>query len=60
MFLKTIMIILCTAFLIFFITAILNFFGIDLEIYINYLVWILALIVFYCILPSNSGTVFTQ
>ena len=60
MFFKTLQIILGTATFIFIATAILNFVGVELEIYINYLVWFIVLILFYCILPKKTGNFFNN
>jgi hypothetical protein len=44
--------------LIMVLTTIFNFFGIGISIYGNYLLWIIALAIFYFILPKTSGTLF--
>lgn len=40
------------------ITTMFSFFGIGFDVYGNYLLWFIALGVFYSILPSETGTVF--
>lgn len=39
-------------------TAIANFVGLSMEDYINYLLWVIALIIFWLFLPRDSGSVF--
>ena len=40
------------------ITSIANFVGMSTDDYINYLLWIVALIVFWLILPKQTGSAF--
>lgn len=40
------------------ISIIFNFFGIEFESYGNYLLWFIALAVFYMILPSGEKNIF--
>ena len=40
------------------ITSIANFVGMSTEDYINYLLWIVALLVFWLFLPKTTGSVF--
>jgi hypothetical protein len=35
-----------------------NFFGINFSSYSNYLLWIIALIIFFMLLPKNKGNIF--
>lgn len=42
----------------FIITSMFSFFGIGFDIYGNYLLWFIALAVFYSILPTETGTIF--
>lgn len=42
------------------ITTIFNFIGIDFSSYGNYLTWIIALIVFFFILPKKKGLFFVN
>ena len=60
MFLKILTIILCSALYFYIVITTLTFFGIELEMYINFLVWFLALIIFYCILPKNTENIFSN
>ena len=39
-------------------TLFFNFFGIQVSSYINYLIWFLALILFYFILPKRKENIF--
>jgi len=39
-------------------TLFFNFFGIQISSYINYLIWIVALILFYIILPKYKENIF--
>ena len=41
-------------------TAITRFFDISLEAYVPYLTWILALAIFFAILPSHVGKIFLK
>ena len=48
-----------SAFVIWVTTSILGFFGVDIEVYLTYLIWIIVLMVFAIVLPKkNSMTVF--
>ena len=38
--------------------TIFNFIGVDFSDYGNYLMWIIALIIFYIVLPESQSTVF--
>ena len=38
--------------------TIFNFIGVDFSSYGNYLMWIVALIIFYMVLPKSQSTVF--
>ncbi len=38
--------------------TIFNFIGVDFSAYGNYLMWIVALIIFYMVLPKSQSTVF--
>ena len=40
------------------ITLFFNFFGIQITSYINYLMWIIALVLFYFILPKHKENIF--
>lgn len=40
------------------ISLVFNFLGIEFASYGNYLLWLIALVVFYIVLPSNSSSVF--
>lgn len=40
------------------ITSIASFVGLSTEDYINYLLWIVALLIFWLFLPKNTGSVF--
>ena len=40
-------------------TMILGFLGVEVGTYGNYLAWIVALAIFYAILPERVGTMFT-
>lgn len=40
------------------ITVMFSFFGIGFDVYGNYLLWFIALGVFYSLLPSETGNVF--
>jgi hypothetical protein len=47
--------------LILFITAlttIFNFIGLEVEIYIIYILWLIALLLFYIVLPGKTGEIF--
>jgi hypothetical protein len=39
-------------------TTIFNFFGIGFATYGNYLLWVIALTIFFLILPKKAGTLF--
>ena len=39
-------------------STIFNFIGVDFSAYGNYLMWIVALIIFYTVLPKSQSTVF--
>jgi hypothetical protein len=41
-------------------TTIFSFFGVGFDIYGNYLLWFIALAIIYSILPSKSGTLFSN
>ena len=40
------------------VTSIANFVGMSTEDYINYLLWIVALLIFWMFLPKTTGDVF--
>lgn len=40
------------------VTLFFNFFGIQISSYINYLIWFLALVLFYFILPKQKENIF--
>jgi hypothetical protein len=40
------------------ISLIFNFLGIEFSSYGNYLLWIMALLIFYLVLPSGKNSVF--
>ena len=40
------------------ITSIANFVGMSTDDYVNYLLWIVALIIFWLILPKQTGSAF--
>tara|TARA_B100000925_G_scaffold100949_1_gene73996 strand:- start:1118 stop:1306 length:189 start_codon:yes stop_codon:yes gene_type:complete len=40
------------------ITSIASFVGLSTEDYINYLLWVVALLIFWLFLPKNTGSVF--
>jgi len=40
------------------VTLFFNFFGIQISSYINYLMWFLALVLFYFILPKQKENIF--
>lgn len=42
------------------ITTLFSFFGVGFDMYGNYLLWIIALILFYTILPAKIKSVFDQ
>ena len=42
------------------VTTILSFFGIGFDVYGNYLLWFIALVIIYSILPSKYGTLFSD
>lgn len=42
------------------ITTMFSFFGVGVDVYGNYLLWIIALIFFYTILPTKIKSVFDQ
>lgn len=42
------------------ITTMFSFFGVGFDMYGNYLLWIIALILFYTILPSKIKSVFDE
>lgn len=37
-------------------SVLFNFLGIDFSTYGNYLLWVIALIIFFMVLPSNKGS----
>lgn len=39
-------------------TSIFSFFGIGFDVYGNYMLWIIAIIIFYTILPQQGSTLF--
>jgi uncharacterized membrane protein len=41
-----------------FIPFIFNIIGISQQNYLNYIIWINAIIVFYIVLPNSKGTIF--
>ena len=56
---KLLAVIFGSAFVIWVITSVLGFFGINLEVYLTYLIWVIVLMVFAIVLPKkNSMTVF--
>ena len=57
---RTLMIFLIVALSSIIITSMFSFFGIGFDIYGNYLLWFIALAILYSILPSTSGTLFSQ
>ncbi len=44
--------------LLYILTTVLSFFGIGFDVYGNYLMWFIALALFFAILPSQGGTLF--
>ena len=57
--LKNILInILCVILFISALTTIFNFIGLEIEIFIIYILWLVALLLFYIFLPVESGKVF--
>ncbi len=57
-FTKIIATLLSTAALVFVLTTAFSFFGIGFETYGNYLLWFVALAIFYSVLPTETGTAF--
>ncbi len=41
------------------ISVIFNFLGVEFSSYGNYLLWFIALAIFYIVLPSNNDNIFT-
>lgn len=57
--LKNILInILCVILFISALTTIFNFIGLEIEIFIIYILWLVALLLFYIFLPVETGKVF--
>tara|TARA_Y100000389_G_scaffold124515_2_gene121890 strand:- start:11438 stop:11605 length:168 start_codon:yes stop_codon:yes gene_type:complete len=44
--------------LVYMIVPVFDFFGIGLEVYINYLIWFVALAILWQVLPKEVGTQF--
>ena len=40
------------------VSSIFTFFGIGFDIYGNYMLWLVAIIIFYTILPQEGSTIF--
>ena len=40
-------------------TMVMNFMGVSVEFYASYLIWIVAILLFFCILPTQSTNYFT-
>ena len=57
-FTKIIATLLSTAALVFVLTTAFSFFGIGFETYGNYLLWFVALAIFYSVLPKETGSAF--
>ncbi len=57
-FTRIIVTLLSTAALIFVLTTAFSFFGIGFETYGNYLLWFVALALFYSVLPAETGVAF--
>jgi uncharacterized membrane protein len=58
MFLKILAILVGSAILVYISTAILSFFGIGIEMYANYLIWFIAMIILSVLLPKKTGEIF--
>ena len=43
-----------------FVPTLFNFMGVPSEYYINYMLWISALVIFSMLLPSSVGTMFKE
>ncbi len=39
-------------------SLVFNFLGIEFASYGNYLLWLIALVIFYIVLPSNESSIF--
>ena len=50
---------ICVILFITALTTIFNFIGLEVEIYIIYILWLIALLLFYIVLPVNSGDIFS-
>ncbi len=60
MFLKILAILIGSAILIYITTAVLTFFGVGIEMYANYLIFFIALIIFSVLLPQKTGEIFNN
>jgi hypothetical protein len=40
------------------VSSIFTFFGIGFDVYGNYMLWLVAIIIFYTILPQEGSTIF--
>ena len=60
MFLKILAILVGSAILVYISTAILTFFGIGIEMYANYLIWFIAIIILAVLLPKKTGEIFNN
>lgn len=60
MFLKILAILVGSAILVYISTAILTFFGIGIEMYANYLIWFIAMIILAVLLPKKTGEIFNN
>jgi hypothetical protein len=57
-FTKIIYILLGIIILTMLISLVFNFLGIEFATYGNYLLWLIALVIFYIVLPSNDNSIF--
>ena len=57
-FLNLVLLIIAVITLIYMIIPVFDFFGIGLEVYINYLIWFIALAILWRVLPKEVGTKF--
>jgi hypothetical protein len=40
-------------------TMVMNFMGVSVEFYASYLIWIVAILLFFCVLPTQSTNYFS-
>jgi len=60
LFIKIMAIIVVVIAVVYIITETFAFFGIGLDVYGNYLVWFVALVLFSMILPKTGGNIFNK